>query len=111
MVLFHRHMPLMVATLGLVQIACGHGYAAPKGNGSMADGGVDVDRPWELRSAQTRAAEHVGGVYWVEAEGFADRYFLNQAEGREDLARRFAAAASRPTVMGSLRKGWFTCLS
>ena len=72
MVLFHRHMPVMLATLGLVQIACGHGYAAPKGNGSMADGGVDVDRPWELRSAQTRAAEHVGGVYWVEAEGFAD---------------------------------------
>ena len=47
----------------------------------------------------------------AEAEGFADRYFLNQAEGREDLARRFAAAASKPTVMGSLREGWFLCLS
>ena len=47
----------------------------------------------------------------AEAEGFADRYFLNQAEGREDLARRFAAAVKRPTVMGSLREGWFTCLS
>lgn len=47
----------------------------------------------------------------AEAEGFADRYFLNQAEGREDLARRFAAAVKRPTVMGSLQEGWFACLS
>ena len=46
----------------------------------------------------------------AEAEALSDRYYLNQAEGREALARRFAAAVTRPTVMGSLREGWFLCL-
>ena len=46
----------------------------------------------------------------AEAEALSDRYYLNQAEGREELARRFAAAVSRPVVTGSLREGWFTCL-
>lgn len=46
----------------------------------------------------------------AEAEGLADRYYLNQSEGREDLARRFAAAVKRPVVMGSLQEGWFSCL-
>ena len=46
----------------------------------------------------------------AEAEALSDRYYLNQAEGREELARRFAAAVSRPVVMGSLQEGWYRCL-
>ena len=34
--------------------------------------GMDVDRPWELRTPPTEVREFEGGVYWVEAENFAD---------------------------------------
>lgn len=34
--------------------------------------GPDVDRPWELRAPPTAVREFESGVYWVEAENFAD---------------------------------------
>ena len=36
------------------------------------DGGVDVDRPWELRAPRCAVQEFRSGVYWVEAENFGD---------------------------------------
>ena len=35
-------------------------------------GGVNVDRPWELKAPKTAVREFVKGVYWVEAENFDD---------------------------------------
>ena len=35
-------------------------------------GGINVDRPWELRAPKTAVREFVKGVYWVEAENFDD---------------------------------------
>lgn len=46
--------------------------AAMAFQGLCAAGGVNVDRPWELRAPQTAVREFVKGVYWVEAENFAD---------------------------------------
>ncbi len=40
--------------------------------GLYAAGGVNVDRPWELRAPRTAVREFVKGVYWVEAENFSD---------------------------------------
>ena len=34
--------------------------------------GLDVDRPWELHAPQAAVREFREGVYWVEAENFAD---------------------------------------
>ena len=35
-------------------------------------GGVNVDRPWELKAPKSAVREFVKGVYWVEAENFDD---------------------------------------
>ena len=35
-------------------------------------GGLDVDRPWELHAPQTAVREFKQGIYWVEAENFAN---------------------------------------
>ena len=32
----------------------------------------DIDRPWTLEAPRTEVKEHVPGVYWIEAENFAD---------------------------------------
>ena len=34
--------------------------------------GFDVDHPWRLEAPRTAVSEHVPGVYWIEAENFAD---------------------------------------
>ena len=31
-----------------------------------------VDAPWTLQAPRTEVCEHVSGVYWIEAENFAD---------------------------------------
>lgn len=31
-----------------------------------------IDAPWTLQAPRTEVCEHVSGVYWIEAENFAD---------------------------------------
>ena len=44
----------------------------------------------------------------LRAEGGFDTLVLNQAEGREALGRALAAQLACPTVLASLRNGWWT---
>lgn len=104
------HEPVIPAEAGLTVVLAGaSGFGRPI---------EETVHRWERFCTLTGAppedpvtAEHLAAA--LEAEGFGDLIFVNQAETPEQIAeaRRLAALLDRPVFAGALKGGIWKCLS
>lgn len=65
------------------------------------------ERFYELTQTHTATPQAVAAA--LEAEGFAHRYLINQADYHEPAARELAKLLTKPVSVGSVQKGELLC--